>query len=73
MNELGVIKPREQQMAKLCAVDTATTGSMKESLTADTLKTNIDERLKEFKYFTTFKNQFHHLITHMELVSVEGI
>ena len=73
MNELDVIKPREKQMAKLCEVVTATTGSMKESLTAYTLKTNIDARLKEFKYFTTFKDQFHHLITHMELVSVEGI
>ena len=75
MNELGVIKPREQQMIKLCTVVTDTAKFKKGHPpfpSSEVLKKNMNARLKEFEYFTGFKYQLHHFITYLKTVSVEG-
>ena len=75
MDELDVIQPREKQMIKLCTVVTGTAGVKKGHSpfpSSDVLKKNMNARLKEFEYFTGFKSQLHHFITHLKTVSVEG-
>ena len=74
MDEMKYIQAREAEMSKLCRV--ATTSDKKEVPSSipsfSKLKKELANRLKEFQFFTDYKNQILQFVTQMCTLPLKG-
>ena len=74
MDEMKYIQARQAEMSKLCHV--ATTSDKKEVPSSipsfSKLKKELANRLKEFQFFTDYKNQILQFVTQMCTLPLKG-